>query len=665
MGSFQKIISLLFFSSASIFCYSQTAKIDSLQTLLNTQKEKDTLRVELLNKAAYAIRKYNIKKLFKYANEATELSDSIHYKDGYAESIRMIAIGYYERYDYQNTILYLEKSLRLFQDIKNPQGIARVYINLGNAYFYLDDFKTALNYYQQSFSNYKMLNNEERMGYCYYCYGYSYKGLHYYDSLAKYFNKAIDITKEINDYHQLAFYYNNMGNVYDDIGNYNIALDYYLESIRIKENYLLNHGLSASYNNVGSIYAILEKNEQAKEYYKRAIHINIKTGNKHSIINSYLGMAILHSDMGHADSALAYCKKAMGISKSIDFKLGIVKSYRDYGIIYRNQGDYTKAIDNFTLSKNMAKSLLLKENLAENNQLLADLYLITNDIEKAYKYAREAYGLANECGNAEIIKNSAHSLSESAKRLKRYNEAYNYFVDYNTIKDSLYNTEFLGKLQNLEYKLHYEKEKMMMENKIEKKNILIEKEKQRIRLGCGILVLIILIMIIVFADYLKIKKKNRLLFSRTLELTKTEQLKDRKEDELLDNPADEQKQEYTPDKELQKKLEIIMKKQKPYCNCDLTIDMLADMLNTNRTYLSRLINETCKCNFNTWLNRYRVKEARLLLIQGKYNDYSIEGIGKEVGFNSKTTFFRVFKEQTGITPSYFRENAIYASDFTS
>jgi len=67
-------------------------------------------------------------------------------------------------------------------------------------------------------------------------------------------------------------------------------------------------------------------------------------------------------------------------------------------------------------------------------------------------------------------------------------------------------------------------------------------------------------------------------------------------------------------------------------------------------------NENYHQNFNSFINELRIREARLLLTEPKFDHISIEGIGAMAGFSSKVTFHSNFKQQIGVTPSYFRKS---------
>jgi AraC-like DNA-binding protein len=104
---------------------------------------------------------------------------------------------------------------------------------------------------------------------------------------------------------------------------------------------------------------------------------------------------------------------------------------------------------------------------------------------------------------------------------------------------------------------------------------------------------------------------------------------------------------------------------KPYRKSDLKISDLADTVGIPTYQLSQLINEGFKVKFYDFINQYRVDEAKKLLVEDT-RGYKILAIAYEVGFNSKATFNRVFKNSTGLTPSEFRaRNLPPSADFVS
>lgn len=94
-----------------------------------------------------------------------------------------------------------------------------------------------------------------------------------------------------------------------------------------------------------------------------------------------------------------------------------------------------------------------------------------------------------------------------------------------------------------------------------------------------------------------------------------------------------------------------------YKNPDLSLEMIADELQTNTTYLSQVINEEFRQNFYQLINLHRVDLAKSLLDSPESKKYTIESLANQCGFKSKSSFNNSFKKNTGKTPSEYRKNA--------
>ncbi len=106
------------------------------------------------------------------------------------------------------------------------------------------------------------------------------------------------------------------------------------------------------------------------------------------------------------------------------------------------------------------------------------------------------------------------------------------------------------------------------------------------------------------------------------------------------------------------KLKTLLEDEKIYLNPDLSLSNLATSLNTNKTNLSKLINSNYGQNFNNLINSYRVKEAKKMLADPEYHNYTIEAIAEMTGFKSKSAFHKAFKEFSDQTPYQFKKQKI-------
>ena len=105
-----------------------------------------------------------------------------------------------------------------------------------------------------------------------------------------------------------------------------------------------------------------------------------------------------------------------------------------------------------------------------------------------------------------------------------------------------------------------------------------------------------------------------------------------------------------------KSLSDYMKTKKPFLNNQLTLHQLAEEVNILPHYLSRIINEYHHQNFFDFINIYRVDEFKNRIADPHFKNYTLLAIAFDCGFNSKSSFNRLFKKVTGFTPSEYKNS---------
>ncbi len=107
---------------------------------------------------------------------------------------------------------------------------------------------------------------------------------------------------------------------------------------------------------------------------------------------------------------------------------------------------------------------------------------------------------------------------------------------------------------------------------------------------------------------------------------------------------------------IKNKLSTYFESEKPYLDGNLSLIHLAEQLNISRHLLTEVLNAVIGKNFYRFVNEYRIDLAKKMLLDKKFDNYSIEAIGFECGFNSKSTFFTVFKTFTGLSPMQYKKH---------
>lgn len=97
----------------------------------------------------------------------------------------------------------------------------------------------------------------------------------------------------------------------------------------------------------------------------------------------------------------------------------------------------------------------------------------------------------------------------------------------------------------------------------------------------------------------------------------------------------------------------VMHGDKMYLNPDLSLPEMASRMGMRKELLSKAINQGTGKNFYRFVNEFRVEEFKRKVANGGAKRLTHLGLAYESGFKSKSTFYKAFKEITGITPSEF------------
>lgn len=101
------------------------------------------------------------------------------------------------------------------------------------------------------------------------------------------------------------------------------------------------------------------------------------------------------------------------------------------------------------------------------------------------------------------------------------------------------------------------------------------------------------------------------------------------------------------------KIETLIQAEKLYQNPELSLTEIAKKLESNSNVISRAINQGFGMNFNDFINNYRIEAVKEMFAKKEHEKSTLLGIAYDSGFNSKATFNRAFKKNTGFTPKEY------------
>ncbi|KUG26954.1 hypothetical protein ASZ90_003204 [hydrocarbon metagenome] len=198
----------------------------------------------------------------------------------------------------------------------------------------------------------------------------------------------------------------------------------------------------------------------------------------------------------------------------------------------------------------------------------------------------------------------------------------------------------------------------------------IETKKKERNLLIVILSFALLSLAIFAFFYVRLKKSNKMLVEKSIRLAQSSSGIIFAGTEMNDESSlDERQSSYdeTQPKKIKnvenatldsiiEKLELLIEEEKIYLNPFLTIQELAKILDSNRTYLLKAIQKKYKVNFISLVNGYRIREAIKIMNSEEVKSLNMDGIAGKSGFNNRVTFAKAFKQITGVSPSFFLAN---------
>lgn len=332
--------------------------------------------------------------------------------------------------------------------------------------------------------------------------------------------------------------------------------------------------------------------------------------------------------------AISESEEMLRSSSKQNDKRRIIISYNAIAEIYEKKGDYEDALKYVCRQDSLVKKWKMRENAMELLNIKENLYRKLGKNE-----------LADQCSRIYYMQ------KDSVLNLKQMN----------TITRMLYN----GESRKMEKVITA----MTIKNEIYNKVFII----------ISLFTIILIIMVIMLRIKIKeLKKSNITIYENNKEILKHEE-KERKKlkDEILklENESDESELYENLDtktkndedkyknnniseeekKKLLDKILNVMEDVDEICSESFSLSRLAELTGSKNNYVSLVINENYGCNFNNFLNKFRIKEAcRRLTDDEHYGNYTIDTISNSLGFKSRTTLATSFKKIVGLTPSQYR-----------
>ena len=440
--------------------------------------------------------------------------------------------------------------------------------------------------------------------------------------------------------------------------NYPEALKYFLKGYEVATAQGHSDYRVALLSNITNIF-YLRYDSSGCRYAQDAMRI-VETCDVSDFSRSlaYIAMAQMQYLRGDCSEVRLLCGKSDSLIRNAGYRsliagvVGIVQRAR----VKQANGDRAKGVDCHHARKRKAQLRFAPAHHAapkgtgdhrdgEQNER------VHHDRRAADLY-RQGLDIFQEYGNEEFRRELLLRLADVYCSMDDYVMFKEYYMKYRAGAVSMEEREReFNALLLSNQEMQYEFEKKSSE-------LALFKSQRAMWMWCGVSLIALVLLFSFFYLWRKQKDMYRVLMNQYSHyMQQTEHM------ELVETGEQDDLQADGVDKMLFEKVKSLMSKDKIFRQKDLTLDSIAGMTGSNRTYVSKTINHYAGQSFPAFLNTYRIADA-VRLISDLSQNIPLKQVADEVGFTSMSVFYSAFCKETGMPPGRYRKELQNRKNFS-
>lgn len=465
------------------------------------------------------------------------------------------------------------------------------------------------------------------------------------DSVKYYADMIAPLEKE-SDYYPIKVIFNNvMGSYYLQAElNYSKALSYYLQALQWAEKTESKENRIILLANIVNLF-YMRDDIQGMEYARTAYTYGHNVEEKYIRCISTLPLAQMSCLAGDISNAEKYINEVLNLAATenitslytiihtvaaeVEFLSGRYDTAMKY---YQKALQYTAYTDPGTVSLLHLKYGSFLEAVGEK--------------EKAMDIYTEGLALSGRLTSIEFQNELLSHAAKLAENMGHDTQALAYSMKYISMSDTL-----LSNQEQDFYRLIISDNKAKHEKEVLSKELEKQKIQQSLAVTAAITATVVMLLLFLFLQYRRQRKLYRTLVAQHSRYMEKMERQTKQESPREPNQTGRQNE---LERELFSQAESLMMNDKVYRRKDICRDKLAEMLKTNRTYLSSTVNHFAGMPINQWINMYRIAEA-IKILSDPNDTTPLKQIADDLGYNSLQVFHKAFQRSTGQTPGSYRK----------
>lgn len=442
---------------------------------------------------------------------------------------------------------------------------------------------------------------------------------------------------------------------------------------------------AAFWNNLGIIYDQQDQLKAAIHAYNQALDISQHLADTNGMMQRWINLSLLENKLGNTTVALDLCKKALEYANRRQDSSRVAFCHQNLSLFYEGQGNISKSNQHYAMAfgyyqqlgdqYHLASLLLNRANteakrgnlpasetalkqgidLCSSHQLdglLASLLVqrANNAIQQgtqlhqAQKDLDQAYLLYHKAGRMDKIASLFEIKSRLFAKLGLFSEFATAMDSFVTLTARTTNSNALATYQEMQALYELDRKTQSIQQ--------LEADVRSRNLQLGLLATLLISSSIgagaIILQHLRLKRYVKTLFQLNSEQAR--------KPTLSDSVQLSTKEGETQLFDLYRRIVGQMELEQWYLDPQLGLQDVATKMGSNQTYISQAINTYSGTNVAGFVNRFRINEARRILLNSDRKIPMTE-VAKRSGFSNRVSFYRQFKEMTGFSPTEFVELA--------
>lgn len=273
--------------------------------------------------------------------------------------------------------------------------------------------------FRQSLQQLRAVKNDSLQVYARIELGKFYFFISAFDSAYHYFLDAEQFAKK--DLQSMAHLQNMQGAALQKMKQFEASASHFIRAADIYEELGDEQGIAKVYNNLSITYRILRDDERAEEYIRRAISINKRRNDALRLGQNLNNLGNLLYGRGQLDSALHYFRLAADLKQHFDLESNLVASSKNnIGMILREMGRNQEAEQELLEALAIRREIHDRAGVLSSLTNLMELYVASQEMQKAQEVYKEAEPMLKEFGGYEIMTRMMSHAGDMYAKLGKY-----------------------------------------------------------------------------------------------------------------------------------------------------------------------------------------------------------------------------------------------------